>query len=306
MAPPSLVKQAQYHMCIDASEDAGERILPVVPFDPRNLLLPGEEMKFQLDEPQCEAMMCAYLADPSKRQKLFGQLLVTASPSGPTISAVLPTLEIVERCTRGSTTWLRAKCVGRTALVQPQALTSTLGMVPVKPFVDTADIRPATEDATSSTRAQVDTLFGRCLRMENELHAQIERRLDPQRCAKRAASAPRFEPLLWSRGSITCSSGCDASWPLLAQHRAAVLLERGMDVPPAATHADTLHELWGVTSDGELEDQLESFTAYAYLGYRDRMRALRCESTERRLECAVAALQRQTRHLHAAISLNQV
>ena len=314
--------------------------LRVLPFPTSSAMLPGEVMKFKLIEPEHERMICEILSADKGERPLFGQLIFrNPQRLGDTALAAVPLLQVVEMARRGKTTWVRVKCIGRTSIAEEDAaleldVSSTL----VKPMVDLPRRQPASDDARTRVdlqaarlRADIDELFQACVATQRRLHVQQQEQQkqqerenqEQQKAVKQEQKAvkrrPSPLPLLsdevwWSRDSCAFSSGRqddESTIAALAQHRASVLRERGMDVAPAAAFDDFMLDLWGVTTDAELEQQLESYAAFATLGAKARMRALHttCSAkaggcTDRRVAHARRALGQQLKRLQAKTAVN--
>ena len=73
-----------------------------------------------------------------------------------------------------------------------------------------------------------------------------------------------------------------------------------------ATSSDEIATSEIAISEGLIDGQLLSFSAFACLSARERLAALLCEDTEERLRWAVFALGRRARRLLAEVSLCEV
>ena len=292
--------------------------LHLLPFEPDNALLPGETMKVGLNEAAHERLLCEVMY--KQEAPYFGMLLRLQEDDADSgwASQCAPYCMITDKeMDADGMVWLNVKCIGRRRIVEFDELEMRFDSAYVENFVDAdadADKDDESEDGLASAHAdKVHSLFEECRAREAKLDAKHERqkqRLRRQQQGKKRQGAGAStvsllsSPLRWSRDSCPGSTTTlgEHSLGALTQHRISTMLERGPDEPPSAS-LEGLHEGWGVSSDAELEAQLASFAAHTYGTRRERLHALQCTSTRKRLEYASQALERKLQRLKAEMAL---
>ena len=271
--------------------------LHLLPFEPANAMLPGEIMQVGLNEATHEMLLAEVLF--SQEHNLVGQLLRRQSDAtSGWASSCVPILKIIGKETADDgQIWLQTQCVGRARILKFHEEEERYDSAEVEPLVDLN----CAEDGQDTAQAYAIAagLYANCV----DQQMAIDKRKSVA-ARNRKSHDPREpldtrSPLLWKRDGTACHPLAGKN-PLAAttQHRVAQLCERGMDEAPAESLKD-LHSTWCVESDGDLEQQLASFTPFVDASTRERMRALMCESTLERLVFARDCLGRRLKRLRA-------
>lgn len=293
-----------------------ERPLPLLSCARDKLMLPGDVLEMPVVDDESRSLI-----EHSLRQwdGELGQLLVVNHSEHNRGTAVLqwiPLLQIMEvrmccqECER--ITWFAAKCVGRVKLRHADGLCFSrpghgFNVADVTRHSDTPMTRGEMDEAEAVIE-EIRTLRQHVLDLRGQLQTlRSERvRLPPPKAgpAWDAVTTHRAQQIEARRRerSLAPAQLEQGSLRQRTGRLREVLVQRGMDEPPAAS-LQALHELWNVDSEEAAEMHLASFAACGWFGPLSRTQAGQCQSTLARLRLVRKGLVKMQHFEFAKLSV---